>query len=519
MSGGFIFSQISFADLSFSEEFGSQGSDDDEFDTPTDLAISKDGENLYVVDSENNRIKIYELTDGDDCPKDTDDVIKDEVCFDLEFGIFGTSSGRFDKPTDLAIDQDNGDIYVVDSDNNRVQKFQSDGDFDDLEFGSSDENDEKYLGSPSAIAIHDSSDNIYVADSSKESISVFHDNGNFLFSFGSSGSDDDEFRDPSAMIIVQDILYVADSNNHRIQIFELTDGDDCPRDTDEIIKDEVCFVDNFGSSGSGNGRFDEPEGLAFDTTNDLLYVADTDNNRIQVFEIISGSTCPSDTDKIINGVCFVEKFGSSGSGDGRFDKPKGLALDESNDLLYVADSENNRIQILSLAESNTSKAPDRPVSLKAFPVSSTSIIITWEEPELDENVPAISGYKIEYRIGSENYKTITDNTKSTITSFIHKGLNSDENYSYRVYAINSEGTSVTSSSVSTKPKNVTTPAALTATAISPSQIKLSWLPPSETFGQSIGGYEVKREIIEGVYDTVGNTNARTTSFCKIFFPC
>jgi titin len=81
-----------------------------------------------------------------------------------------------------------------------------------------------------------------------------------------------------------------------------------------------------------------------------------------------------------------------------------------------------------------------------------------------------------------------------------------------VYSINSEGTS-TSSSVSIKPEHTTTPAALTATAISPSQIKLSWLPPSETFGQSISGYEIKREIIPAVYDDpLGYTNKDTTTF-------
>ena len=67
---------------------------------------------------------------------------------------------------DLAIDKDTGDVYVVDSDNNRVQRFQSDGDFDNLEFGSSNSNDDEYLGTPSAIAVHKKTDYIYVADSS-----------------------------------------------------------------------------------------------------------------------------------------------------------------------------------------------------------------------------------------------------------------------------------------------------------------------------------------------------------------
>ena len=121
--GGFAFAQFSFADFSFSEEFGTKGDDNKEFDEPTDLAISNNGKNLYVVDSKNDRIKIFELTDGDKCPSGTEEVVDDEVCFDEDFGSSGTTAGKFDIPTDLAVDKGNGDIYVVDSDNNRVQRF------------------------------------------------------------------------------------------------------------------------------------------------------------------------------------------------------------------------------------------------------------------------------------------------------------------------------------------------------------------------------------------------------------
>ena len=524
--GGVTFSQFSFADLSFSDKFGSTGNDDDEFDQPTDLAITEDGKNLYVVDSKNDRIKMYELTDGSNCPSGTDEIVNDEVCFDDSFGSTGSSTGRFDIPTDLAIDKSSGDIYVVDSDNNRVQRFQDDGDYDNLEFGSSDSNDNDYLGSPSAIAIHGSSDNIYVADSTTDSISVFSDNGNFLFKFGDTGSGDDEFRDVSGMIIDDDddILYVADTRNDRIQMYELTDGSNCPSGTDEIVNDEVCFIDNFGSSGDDDGRFDEPAGLAFDEDDKLLYVADTENNRIQVFEIVSGNTCPSGTNEIIDGVCFVEEYGSSGTGNGDFNSPSGLALDTSNDLLYVADTDNNRVQILALPQKDSSgsnagssssssskDAPDTPKGLSAFATSPTSITITWDAP-VDKDIPKITGYKIEYKLRTGSYTTITQNTGNDATSFVHKGLDNGENYFYRIYAINSEGTSKASSIASAKPEHTTTPNALTATAISPSQIKLFWQPPSNTFGQSISGYDIKREVITGVYDVVGSTNGKTTSF-------
>ena len=298
------FSQDSFAEFSFSSGFGTQGNDDDEFDSPSDLVLSKDGSKMYVIDSQNNRIKIYELTDGSSCPSGTDEVVDDEVCFDESFGSSGSGDGRFDIPTDLAIDKNNDDIYVVDSDNNRIQKFDSSGDYDNLEFGSSNSSDDEYLGNPTGIAIHKESDYIYVADSSTDSISVFDDDGDFKFNFGSRGGSDDEFENPSGLVIddSMNVLYVADTDNNRIQMFQLTDGSSCPSGTDEIESREVCFIDNFGSSGSGDGRFNEPSGLAFDEDNNLLYVADTDNDRIQVFEMVSGSTCPSGTDKMVDGV-------------------------------------------------------------------------------------------------------------------------------------------------------------------------------------------------------------------------
>ena len=50
------------------------------------------------------------------------------------------------------------------------------------------------------------------------------------------GSDDDEFENPSGMVIdeTENVLYVADTDNNRIQMFQLTDGSNCPSGTDEI---------------------------------------------------------------------------------------------------------------------------------------------------------------------------------------------------------------------------------------------------------------------------------------------
>jgi DNA-binding beta-propeller fold protein YncE len=64
-------------------------------------------------------------------------------------------------------------------------------------------------------------------------------------------------------------ILVTDTGNKRVVIFDAQGN----------------FLGQFGSPGMGPGQFDEPVGLAVDIENDLLYVADTWNQRIQVFQL------------------------------------------------------------------------------------------------------------------------------------------------------------------------------------------------------------------------------------------
>ena len=187
----------------------------------------------------------------------------------------------------------------------------------------------------------------------------------------------------------------------------------------------------------------------------------------------------------------------------------GLTLDTKNNLLYVVDLDNNRFQAFAL--NSTSIVPSSPTNLKISPISPSSIILIWDEPVLSKNMTAITGYKIEYKIGTDSYTTITADTKTKATSFIHQGLDSSKSYFYQVSAINSKGVSNPISSSSVKPAATTVPGGLTATAIDPTKIRLSWYPPSNTFGQSITDYEIQRVLGTGVYDTVGKTNDKTTT--------
>ena len=441
--------QIADAELEFSFEIGSFGTSNDELKNPKDVIVSSNGKTIYVVDTDNHRINVFD-DDGDHDFKFGSfcNMASIQDCNDNADGADDDGDGQFNKPTSAVLDSF-GNLFVVDSGNERIQRFDDgDGEFE-LKFGSSDDTKSEYLGSAQGIATLKSTREIYVSSSDTDSISVFSSSGNFLFSFDSFDGNDD-FRNPSNMII--------------------------------------------------------------DDTKEILYVSDTDNHRILIFQLVDDNTCPSNTDEVIDGVCFVEKFGSSGSGDGKFDSPTGLALDTTNDLLYVADTDNDRIQVFTLTMESASLIPSSPTNLNTSPISPTSIILSWDEPVISGDIKSITGYKIEYKTGSDSYSTIIEDTRNLSRSFIHEGLASNETYFYRVSAINSEGISTPSSSSSVSPEHTKVPAGLTATAIAPSQIRLNWHPPSDTFGQSIGGYEIKRVITNDVYDVVGQTNGKTTSY-------
>ena len=143
-------------------------------------------------------------------------------------------------------------------------------------------------------------------------------NGYRIATIGEEGSGSLPFSNSVGIAIspITGQVYIADKDNDRVQVFN----------------SDLTFSRSFGSKGSANGQFDYPHGIAIDSQG-LVYVADCLNHRIQKF---------SPDGK------FVGKFGMEGSGPGQLDSPYCLAIDTAaTGLVYVSELGNYRISVFT----------------------------------------------------------------------------------------------------------------------------------------------------------------------------
>jgi tripartite motif-containing protein 71 len=140
-------------------------------------------------------------------------------CFDnsgsgipvLEFGGTGNIDGKFNFPSRIAVDRVNGNIYVIDLGNSRIQKFTHDGIYL-MKWGTrgTGVGDELKMDQDSGIYV-DTSERVYVADSLNNQVKVFDANGNFILKIKSGGK-------PSGIVVdSQGYIYIADYWNNRVR--------------------------------------------------------------------------------------------------------------------------------------------------------------------------------------------------------------------------------------------------------------------------------------------------------------
>jgi DNA-binding beta-propeller fold protein YncE len=171
------------------------------FKRPTGLAYNSAKKILYVVDT--LACKIYAVD------------LYGEILF--SFGERGEKPGQFNFPTHIFWSP-SGLLYITDAMNFRVQIFDASGNFKTA-FGRHGDGSGDF-SMPKGVAV-DKLGTIYVVDMLFDNVQLFNETGEFLLTIGSRGYGQGEFWLPNGIFVNDNKMYVSDTFNQRVQVFEL----------------------------------------------------------------------------------------------------------------------------------------------------------------------------------------------------------------------------------------------------------------------------------------------------------
>lgn len=245
-----------------------------------------------------------------------------------------SAKSNFSVPSGLAVDSSDN-FYVADTGNNRIQKFNAQGIF------------VTSIASPGVRGVAvDTTGNIYATDMTNHKIRIYDSAGNQTREFGTQGSANGQFNQPSNVILDgSGNIFVTEFTNGRVQKFDNLGN----------------WLLTFGSKGTADGQFEFAADLKIDSLGNLLVVDGT--TRIQTFTasgaFTSSITIPGESYQSLliesNGSIIVSdsrrfkrlnltlNVSSRTSKNGNFTAPRGIDSDSAGNI-FVADTGNSRIQ-------------------------------------------------------------------------------------------------------------------------------------------------------------------------------
>ena len=261
---------------------------------PTGVAVSADGSRIYVTQTS----------------RDPGVLIFDGSGRTLGVARPPASTGAIHVPVYVAVEPRSGDVYVSDRPTGSIYVYSADGRYR----RTFDPGPSLDGWQPLGLGF-DARGDLFVTDvGGPNRIHVFGADGTLVRSIGAAGA----LNFPNGVAVdAADNVYVTDSNNGRLVVFDPAGR-------------QIAVI----RRGPAEGDLGLPRGAAVDDAG-RVYVVDTTAHAVQLYQALApGDRSPR----------YIGRFGVQGTDDGAFEFPNGVAVD-GRARVYVADWDNNRVQV------------------------------------------------------------------------------------------------------------------------------------------------------------------------------
>jgi tripartite motif-containing protein 71 len=258
---------------------------------------------LWVGDMPNFRAQIFDYTTNPTKPK---------VLFTTPYPPQLPPNGAFNDPRGLTYDY-LGDLYVADTHNFRIEKFDPNGNWV-WSIGTRGRINPDTFAYSRNLAADPTEGYIYIADTYNSAIDKYDTNGNLIWQVAAQGTGNGQFGYPSGVAVdTAHNIYVADSRNQRIQVLEPTAG--------AYVRQFTC-----------KPYCGDPRGVAVDPATGNIYIAD---ENAAVLEFTNAGT-------------YVTTLATKGTNPGQVSSASDVTLDAN--FIYVADPVAGHIDLFNLSD-------------------------------------------------------------------------------------------------------------------------------------------------------------------------
>ncbi len=349
------------------------------YSSPLGLTVDSTNHRLFVADTSNNRVLVYNL-DADNVPLD---MIPDNVLGRVNYysNALATTQSGLNAPTGLAFDSARNQLFVSDMTNSRIVVFDTtsitDGEnavnvLGQVNYTTATATTTQLgLSAPRQISYDEGSKQLFVADTGNSRVIVYdlttivdgegavdvlgQDDGtvsapspiyikgtaqNAAHKLGMSG--------PSVGVVMDTVghrLFVSDTTNNRILVYNLNGSNVLLDRTPDNVLGQLNFYTV--AAGATQSGLETPNGLAFDATGNRLFVAEGAGSRVKIYDTTS-ITDGEEAENVIGQSTFAGT--TAATSQIRMSQPFDVLYQNgSNSRLFVADATLNRVTVYNLA--------------------------------------------------------------------------------------------------------------------------------------------------------------------------